>query len=83
MKKLITTAIVLLSVGLAMVLVGGILQGVDWASTGTYDGSFLAIALNNIGYIVATLSGIVLIAVGVASSIKCDKCDKEEKSDKK
>ena len=45
MKKLITASIVILSVGLAMVIVGGILQGVDWASTGTYDGSFLAIHL--------------------------------------
>lgn len=85
MKKLLTAAIVILSVGLAMILVGGVLQGVTWQ--GNFDGQFLADALSNVGYIVAMLSGVVLTAVGVASAIKggcCDKdCKNQEKCDKK
>lgn len=85
MKKFLLTTIVVLSVGLAMILIGSILQGITW-STG-FDGTSLAEALNNVGYIVAMLSGVVLAGVGVAYAVRgedknCPK-DKENKEDKK
>ena len=63
MKKFIITTIVLLSVGLAMVLVGSILQGVNW-STADFNGDPFASALTTIGYLVAVLSGVVLTGLG-------------------
>ena len=81
MKKLITTAIVILSVGIAMILVGSILKGITWSAD--FNGADLASALNNIGYIAATLSGIVLAGLGVATAIKgCNKDDKNDKNTK-
>ncbi len=81
MKKLITTTIVILAIGIAMVVVGSVLKGVAWSSD--FDGSQLAIALSNIGYIVAALSGIVLTGVGIVAAVKStnsdDKQDKEKK----
>ncbi len=79
MKKLITTTIVILAVGLAMVLVGSVLQGITWSSS--FDGTTLASSLTTIGYIVAMLSGVVLTGLGVAYAIKGD-CSKEEKDEK-
>ena len=81
MKKLITTTIVILAIGIAMVVVGSVLKGVAWSPD--FDGSQLAIALSNIGYIVAALSGIVLTGVGIVAAVKStnsdDKQDKEKK----
>lgn len=81
MKKLITTVIIILAVGLAMILVGGILQGISW-QTPDFDGTAFASALNNVGYIVAMLSGVVLAGLGVAYAIKYDGKEKENKEDK-
>ncbi len=80
MKKFITTTIVILSVGLAMVLIGAILQGINWG-TG-FDGTSLASALNTIGYIVAMLSGVVLTGLGVAYAVRNDSKDDKEKNKK-
>lgn len=82
MKKLITAVIIILAVGLAMVLVGSILQGIDWTSTPDFDGTAFASALNNVGYIVAMLSGVVLAGLGVAYAVKYDGKEKENKEDK-
>ena len=82
MKKLTTAVIVFLAVGLAMILVGSILQGIQWQQN--FDGTAFAQALNNVGYIVAMLSGVVLAGIGVASAIKGESSkakdqDKEKK----
>ena len=82
MKKLTTAVIVFLAVGLAMIIVGSILQGIQWQQN--FDGTAFAQALNNVGYIVAMLSGVVLAGIGVASAIKGENCkakdqDKEKK----
>ena len=81
MKKLITTTVVILAIGIAMVVVGSVLKGVAWGTD--FDGTQLATALSNIGYIVAALSGIVLTGVGIATAVKStnsdDKRDKEKK----
>lgn len=83
MKKFILTTIVLLSVGLAMVLVGSVLQGINW-STADFNGDYLANALSTIGYLVAVLSGVVLTGLGVSTAIlgNCKK-DDEKKEEKK
>lgn len=81
MKKLITTVIIILAVGLAMILVGGVLQGISW-QTSDFDGTAFASVLNNVGYIVAMLSGVVLAGLGVAYAVKYDGKDKENKEDK-
>lgn len=81
MKKLITTVIIILAVGLAMILVGGVLQGISW-QTSDFDGRAFASALNNVGYIVAMLSGVVLAGLGVAYAVKYDGKEKENKEDK-
>lgn len=83
MKKFIITTIVLLSVGLAMVLVGSVLQGINW-STADFNGDHLANALSTIGYLVAVLSGVVLTGLGVSTAIlgNCKK-DDEKKEEKK
>lgn len=81
MKKCVKTAIVILAVGLAMVLVGSILQGITWGNG--FNGALLAAALNNIGYIAAMLSGVVLTGFGVAAAVHGeDKTTNEEKEDK-
>ncbi len=78
------TTIIILGVGVAMVLVGSILQGIVWNVT-TFDGEAFALALNTLGYIVALLSGIVLTALGISYAIKGEKedCQKEDKDSKK
>ena len=83
MKKFILTTIVLLSVGLAMVLVGSVLQGINW-STADFNGDPLASALTTIGYLVAVLSGVVLTGLGVSTAIlgNCKK-ENEKKGDEK
>ena len=81
MKKLITTVIIILAVGLAMILVGGVLQCISW-QTSDFDGTAFASALNNVGYIVAMLSGVVLAGLGVAYAVKYDGKEKENKEDK-
>lgn len=83
MKKFIITTIVLLSVGLAMVLVGSILQGVNW-STADFNGDPFASALTTIGYLVAVLSGVVLTGLGASTAIlgNCKK-ENEKKDDEK
>lgn len=81
MKKVIMTTIIILSIGLAMVLVGSILQGINWG-TG-FDGTELATALSNIGYIVAMLSGVVLTGLGVAYAVRGESNkDSDEKKEK-
>ena len=82
MKKITTTVIVFLAVGLAMVLIGGILQGIQWGQTSSFDGQAFAEALNNIGYIVSMISGVVLAGIGVASAIKGDDCKSNDNQDK-
>ncbi len=85
MKKLITAVIIILAVGLAMVLVGSILQGIDWTSTPDFDGTAFASALVNVGYIVAMLSGVVLAGLGVAYAVRYDgkECSKDKDSKEK
>lgn len=81
MKKVIMTTIIIVSIGLAMVLVGSILQGINWG-TG-FDGTELATALSNIGYIVAMLSGVVLTGLGVAYAVRGENNkDSDEKKEK-
>ena len=77
MKKFISTAVIILSVGLAMVLVGSILQGITW--NGDFDGTNLAGALVNLGYIGTMLSGVVLAGLGVATAIKGESKDENKK----
>lgn len=83
MKKFIVTTIVLLSVGLAMVLLGSVLQGINWSTT-DFNGDYLASALSTIGYLVAVLSGVVLTGLGVSTAIlgNCKK-ENEKKDDEK
>lgn len=80
MKKFMTTAIVILSIGLAMVLTGSVLNGIAWAAGG-FNGAELAKALVNIGYIATMLSGIVLTGLGVACAVRGE--DKKEGKDNK
>lgn len=84
MKKLLTASIVVLAVGLVMVIVGGALRGIDWQLG--FDGQYIANALNNIGYIVTLLSGIVLTATAISCAIKGEKEEckpaKKNKKDK-
>ncbi len=80
MKKLTLTTIIILGIGLAMVVVGAILQGISWGSG--FNGDALASALNNIGYITAMLSGVVLTGTGIAYAIKNgSECKKDCKCD--
>lgn len=83
MKKVLLATVIILSVGLAMVLVGSILQGITWSSG--FDGTAFAQALNSIGYIVAMLSGVALTGLGISYAIKGDSKDekKEEKDEEK
>ena len=71
MKKFIGTAIIILGISLAMVLIGSVLQGITIAGTG-FDMQYLSKALVNVGYIAAVLSGIVLTGLGVAFAVKND-----------
>ena len=68
MSKLSTTAIIVLAIGLAMAIVGAVMQGINY--TGDFNGQPLASVLREIGYIAAALSGIVLVASGVASAVR-------------
>jgi len=67
MKKLAITSIVILAIGLAMIIVGAVLQGLD--TTGNFNIQYLANALRDIGYVASALSGVVLVATGVSSAI--------------
>ena len=93
MKKLTLTTIIILGIGLAMILVGAVLEGIVNWGTG-FNGDALASALTTIGYIVAMLSGVVLTGMGIAYAIKSgssdchcdDNCScgcKDDKNDKK
>ena len=68
MKKTMFTTLIIFSVGIALILVGSILQGISWGVG--FDGTTFASALNNIGYIVTLLSGVVLMALGISTAIK-------------
>lgn len=93
MKKLTLATLIILGVGLAMVVVGAVLDGIAWNTT-SFDGAALATALTNIGYIASMLSGVVLTGTGIAYAIrsgsscncgddcKCG-CKDEEKKSKK
>ena len=84
MKKVFLAMIITLSVGLAMILVGSVLAGINWTPTGveaTFDGTALSLALSNVGYVVFMLSCIVLTGLGVPYAVKGD-CKKEEKNEK-
>ena len=80
MKKVLILSTIILSVGLAMVLISSILQGVNWG--GTFDGTAFSNALNDIGYIVSMLSGVVVTGAGVSFAIKSGYSEKD-KSDEK
>ncbi len=80
MKKLITTTLIILAIGIAMIVVGSVLNGIAWNAS--FDGTSFASALNNVGYLAAALSGVVLTGVGIVSVIKLSGCDKSDKSDK-
>lgn len=82
MKKTMLTTTIILGVGVAMILVGSILQGIVWDPT-VFDGEAFALALNTLGYIVALLSGIVLTALGISLAIRGEKECVEEKKDEK
>jgi len=72
MKKMTLTSIILLSVGLAMVVVGAVFNSVEnWGTD--FNPDALASVFTNIGYITAALSGIVLVALGVSGAIKNEK----------
>lgn len=75
MKKLINTAIIILAVSLALVIIGSILAGINWG-TG-FDGAALAAALVNVGYIAAALTGIVLTGLGVSYAVRNEDSNKE------
>ena len=80
MKKILMSTVIVLSVGLAMVLIGSILNGISWSSD--FNGASFADALTSIGYIVAMLSGVVLTGAGIATAVKSNNCDSEDKTDK-
>ena len=75
MKKIMTSALIVIAVAVAMVLLGSILKSIAW--DGDFDGSVIGVALTDLGYIGAVLSGIVLTGVTVASAAKGE--DKDEK----
>ena len=77
MKKFIMTTVIFLAVGIAMIFIGSILQGVTW--TMDFDGTHFAEALNNIGYLVATLSGVALTAGAVSCAVRGDNCENKDK----
>lgn len=83
MKKILMTTVIVLSVGLAMVLVGSILNGISWSSD--FNGASFADALTSVGYIVAMLSGVVLTGLGVAYAVKtdCKDCKNDKDEEKK
>ena len=71
MKKLAMITLVILSVGLAMVVVGAIFHSI--AFTGNFNpntANGLSDVLVTVGYIVAGLSGVVLTALGVSTAIR-------------
>ena len=71
MRKLSVTTIIILSIGLALVIVGAVLSSITF--TGAFDPSVaLAPVLREIGYVTAALSGVVLVALGVSGAIKAD-----------
>ena len=69
MKKFSLTAIIILSVGLAMAIIGAVLSGITFGNGAKFDAAELARVLETIGYIAAALSGIVLVAIGVSYAI--------------
>ncbi len=77
MKKFIMTTVIFLAVGLAMIFIGSILQGINW--TMDFDGTHFAEALNNIGYLVSTLSGVALTAGAVSCAVRGDNCENKSK----
>jgi hypothetical protein len=81
MKKLMTSVIIILAVGLAMVLLGSLLQGVVWGAG--FNGVNMANALVNLGYICAMLSGVVLTGLGVAKAVRHEDCDCKDKDKNK
>ena len=68
MKKGTMVAIMTLTIGLTLAIVGAVFQDIT-----TWSDSFnpvnLAAVLQTIGYLAAALSGIVLVAGGVANAI--------------
>ncbi len=80
MKKLITTTVIILAIAVAMIVVGSVFKSITW--TGDFNGAELANAFNNIGYIAAALSGVVLTGAGIATAVKSNNCDSEDKTDK-
>ena len=82
MKKLLYSSIIIVSVGIAMIIIGSILNGINWQTT-DFDGTSFAGALSSVGYIIATLSGVVLAGCGISFVLRQNDCEKDkEKKDK-
>ena len=69
MKKLKVTSLVTLSVGLALVTVGGVLRSINF-DTSVFNPATLASAMFTVGYLMAVLSGVLLTGSAVVGAIK-------------
>ena len=71
LKKTILFAVIIAAVGVALVLISAVFGSIAWTGTfnpGTANG--LNSALSSIGYLAATLAGVVLVALSVANVVK-------------
>ena len=72
MKKLMVTSAIILSVGITLVLIAGVLASITW--TGSFNPTAgtpsLVSVFNNIGYLAAVLAGVTLTATAVATAIQ-------------
>ena len=68
MKKLITSSTIAVSVGLVLVLVGGILRSITFDTA--FNPATLANASFTIGYLIAVLSGVLLAGCSIVSVIQ-------------
>ncbi|MDR0850621.1 MAG: hypothetical protein LBN07_04050 [Christensenellaceae bacterium] len=82
MKKLMLVSAIVLGVGLTLVLVAGIL-----ASITSWGGGFnptagtpsLVSVFSNIGYLAAVLAGVTFVSTAIATAIRGEDKDKENK----
>ncbi|MCL2851069.1 MAG: hypothetical protein FWE01_01770 [Firmicutes bacterium] len=78
MRKGLFTAIVVLSVGIAMTLVGSILLGFAGSvSVTTFDMQPLSVAFLMLGILATVLAGVAFVAMSVAKAIRENNDDKK------
>ncbi|MCL2540797.1 MAG: hypothetical protein FWE53_05275 [Firmicutes bacterium] len=85
-KKLILWSVIIVGVGLTLVLTAAVLQSITtWpaliaTNVGAFNptaGTALAGAMNSVGYLAATLGGVVLVAASVLGLIKPEEKEKK------